>query len=287
MHRPETATCCWTVRNPGMVYALDPTREGEEILWQDSRGRGSTNGGVQWGHGGGWPRMSCAPRLPIWREREFRATIPRICVPLISIRMSAAVCTRSESPTAFRPGSPSRSTLVLPGAGCSQRSRRVPRRLGYCLFGLSRRTHARVFFGRWNHPLGFRHGSRVFHRQRCEGTWRIDRRAGPSGGEMEWVYVNSGCSRQDGTPGNAPQYDALFSNACSRSVRTSSLRELALEHRGEVASSDPASHRRSRGKEPYGHLCASIWSPSAPSAFRFGIELVKLARVIKDVRSRE
>ena len=48
LHEPTGKDVLVAGQKSGMVYALDPDKKGE-ILWQTRVGKGSTNGGVQWG----------------------------------------------------------------------------------------------------------------------------------------------------------------------------------------------------------------------------------------------
>ena len=46
--RRADASCCWRDRNPAIVWAIDPDKNGE-VMWETRVAQGGINGGVQWG----------------------------------------------------------------------------------------------------------------------------------------------------------------------------------------------------------------------------------------------
>jgi polyvinyl alcohol dehydrogenase (cytochrome) len=184
----------------GVVYALDPTRKGE-ILWQIRIGKGGTNGGVQWGMASDGVNVFAAvsdlarARVQSNDPAELRTSNldPDAGGGLYAIRIADGIKAWSAEPEhtcpAERPGcSPAQPAAVTVTPGI--------------VFSGSVDGHMRAYSSEdgsilWDFDTA-REYSTVNGVKGHGGS--IDGPGAVVVGGM--VYVNSGYSRQNGTPGN-------------------------------------------------------------------------------------
>jgi|HubBroStandDraft_6_1064221.scaffolds.fasta_scaffold49549_2 polyvinyl alcohol dehydrogenase (cytochrome) len=184
----------------GVVYALDPARKGE-ILWQIRVGKGSTNGGVQWGMATDGQNVYAAvsdlarTRVQSNDPAELRTSIldPNAGGGLYAIRIADGIKAWYAEPQhtcpETRPGcSPAQPAAVTVTPGI--------------IFSGSVDGHMRAYSSEdgtilWDFDTA-REYSTVNGVKGHGGS--ID---GPGAVVVDgMVYVNSGYSRQNGTPGN-------------------------------------------------------------------------------------
>jgi polyvinyl alcohol dehydrogenase (cytochrome) len=184
----------------GVVYALDPMRKGE-ILWQIRVGKGSTNGGVQWGMAADGQNVYAAvsdlarQRVQSKDPADLRTSNldPNVGGGLYAIRIADGIQAWYAEPQhtcpAERPGcSPAQPAAVTVTPGI--------------VFSGSVDGHMRAYSSEdgtilWDFDTA-REYSTVNGVKGHGGS--ID---GPGAVVVDgMVYVNSGYSRQNGTPGN-------------------------------------------------------------------------------------
>jgi len=183
----------------GVVYGLDPDRDGE-ILWQLRVGKGSTNGGVQWGMATDgqnvYAAVSDIARVPRKRtdlaDLRDRDVDPNAGGGLTAIRLS------DGSKSWFAPGHP----CETPKPGCSPAQPSAVTAIPGVVFSGSVDGHLRAYSSEDGKVLWDFDTAREF--QTVNGVkgngGSID---GPGAVVVKgMVFVNSGYSRQAGMPGN-------------------------------------------------------------------------------------
>jgi polyvinyl alcohol dehydrogenase (cytochrome) len=184
----------------GMVYGLDPDREGE-ILWQLRVGRGSTVGGVQWGMAAdganAYAAVSDMVRIP--RQKKDLADLrsndldPKIGGGLTSIRLL------DGAKVWYAPGLPCEPHR----AGCSPAQSAAVTAIPGAVFSGSIDGHLRAYSTEDGRVLWDFDTAREFTAVNGVG--------GAHGGSIDgpgpvivngMLYVNSGYARTGGMPGN-------------------------------------------------------------------------------------
>jgi len=184
----------------GMVYALDPARKGE-ILWQIRIGKGSTNGGVQWGMAADSQNVYAAVsdlvrnRKPSNDPADLRTANldPDAGGGLHAIRIASGIETWYAEP---------QHTCPEDRLGCSPAQPAAVTVTFGIVFSGSVDGHMRAYSSEdgsilWDFDTA-REYSTVNGVKGRGGS--IDGPGAVVVGGM--VYVNSGYSRQNGTPGN-------------------------------------------------------------------------------------
>jgi len=184
----------------GMVYALDPARKGE-ILWQIRIGKGSTNGGVQWGMAADSQNVYAAVsdlvrnRKPSNDPADLRTANldPDAGGGLHAIRIASGIETWYAEP---------QHTCPEDRPGCSPAQPAAVTVTFGIVFSGSVDGHMRAYSSEdgsilWDFDTA-REYSTVNGVKGRGGS--IDGPGAVVVGGM--VYVNSGYSRQNGTPGN-------------------------------------------------------------------------------------
>lgn len=183
----------------GMVYALDPDREGE-MIWQLRVGRGSTVGGVQWGMAAdgqnAYAAVSDLVRIP--RQKENLADLhsndldPRMGGGLTAIRLS------DGAKIWYAPGHP----CEPPKAGCSPAQSAAVTAIPGAVFSGSVDGHLRAY--------STEDGQVLWDFDTARDFTTINRSAG-HGGSIDgpgavivngMLYVNSGYARTGRMSGN-------------------------------------------------------------------------------------
>ena len=184
----------------GVVYALDPARKGE-VLWQIRVGKGSTNGGVQWGMAADGQNVYAAvsdlarARVESKDLADLRNTNldPNVGGGLFAIRIADGTKTWHAEPE---------HTCPAERAGCSPAQPAAVTVTPGIVFSGSVDGHMRAYSSEdgsilWDFDTA-REYSTVNGVKGHGGS--ID---GPGAVVVNgMVYVNSGYSRQNGTPGN-------------------------------------------------------------------------------------
>lgn len=183
----------------GIVYALDPERRGE-IVWQTRVGKGSTNGGVQWGMATDGRNVYAAvsdlvrARAPASDPSDLRTSNldPAQGGGLFALRIG------DGSKAWFSPGSP----CDPPKPGCSPAQPSAVTAFPGVVFSGSVDGHLRAYSSEDGARLWDFDTARDFptvngvkaHGGSIDGPGAVVARG--------IVYVNSGYSRQNGMPGN-------------------------------------------------------------------------------------
>ena len=182
----------------GIVYALDPDKRGE-IVWQTRVGKGSTNGGVQWGMSTDGRLVYAAVSDP-GRSRQNDALDPRRYVldpkqggGLTALRVADGSKVWYAPPTPCAPGAPS---------GCSPSQPAAVTGIPGVVFSGAVDGHMRAFSAEDGKLLWDFDTVREF--QTVNGVkahgGSID---GPGPVVVNgMVYINSGYPRNGGVPGN-------------------------------------------------------------------------------------
>jgi polyvinyl alcohol dehydrogenase (cytochrome) len=184
----------------GVVYALDPARKGE-ILWQIRIGKGSTNGGVQWGMAADGQNVYAAvsdlarARVQSSDPADLRTSNldPNVGGGLFAIRIADGTKMWNAEPE---------HTCPAERAGCSPAQPAAVTATPGIIFSGSVDGHMRAYSAEdgsilWDFDTA-REYSTVNGVKGHGGS--ID---GPGAVVVNgMVYVNSGYSRQNGTPGN-------------------------------------------------------------------------------------
>jgi polyvinyl alcohol dehydrogenase (cytochrome) len=184
----------------GVVYALDPARKGE-VLWQIRVGKGSTNGGVQWGMAADgqnvYAAVSDLSRVPVHSNdpANLRTTNldPNVGGGLFAIRITDGTKAWAAEPE---------HTCPAERAGCSPAQPAAVTATPGVVFSGSVDGHMRAYSSEdgtilWDFDTA-REYTTVNGVKGRGGS--ID---GPGAVVVNgMVYVNSGYSRQNGTPGN-------------------------------------------------------------------------------------
>lgn len=184
----------------GVVYALDPARKGE-VLWQIRIGKGSTNGGVQWGMAADgqnvYAAVSDLSRAPVKSidPANLRTSNldPNVGGGLFAIRIADGVKMWNAEPE---------HTCPENRAGCSPAQPAAVTATPGIVFSGSVDGHMRAYSAEdgnilWDFDTA-REYSTVNGVKGRGGS--IDGPGAVVVGGM--VYINSGYSRQNGTPGN-------------------------------------------------------------------------------------
>jgi len=184
----------------GVVYALDPARKGE-VLWQIRVGKGSTNGGVQWGMAAEGQSVYAAvsdlvrARVQTNDLADLRNTNldPNVGGGLYAIRIADGTKIWNTEPE---------HTCPAERAGCSPAQPAAVTAIPGVVFSGSVDGHMRAYSSEdgsilWDFDTA-RAYSTVNGVKGYGGS--IDGPGAAVVGGM--VYVNSGYSRQNGTPGN-------------------------------------------------------------------------------------
>jgi len=184
----------------GVVYALDPARKGE-VLWQVRVGKGSTNGGVQWGMAADGQNVYAAvsdlarARVQSGDPADLRTANldPEVGGGLFAIRIVDGAKIWTAEPE---------HTCPAERSGCSPAQPAAVTAIPGLVFSGSVDGHMRAYSsedGRilWDFDTA-REYSTVNGVKGRGGS--IDGPGAVVVGGM--VYVNSGYSRQNGTPGN-------------------------------------------------------------------------------------
>jgi polyvinyl alcohol dehydrogenase (cytochrome) len=184
----------------GVVYALDPARKGE-ILWQIRIGKGSTNGGVQWGMAADGQNVYAAvsdlarARVQSNDPADLRTANldPNVGGGLHAIRIADGIEMWQAEP---------QHTCPAERAGCSPAQPAAVTATPGIVFSGSVDGHMRAYSAEdgnilWDFDTA-REYSTVNGVKGHGGS--IDGPGAVVVGGM--VYVNSGYSRQNGTPGN-------------------------------------------------------------------------------------
>jgi polyvinyl alcohol dehydrogenase (cytochrome) len=183
----------------GVVYALDPDRKGE-IVWQTRVGKGSANGGVQWG-------------MASDGQKVYAAVSDVVRTPVAN-RDPGDLRTNNVDPrqggglTALRPADGSNAWFAAPQAcdppkaGCSPAQPAAVTAIPGVVFSGSVDGHLRAFSSE--------DGSVLWDFDTARDFDTVNRVKG-HGGSLDgpgavvvngMVFVNSGYSRQSGMPGN-------------------------------------------------------------------------------------
>ena len=184
----------------GVVYGLDPARKGE-ILWQMRVGKGSTNGGVQWGMAADgqnvYAAVSDLSRAPVKSNdaADLRTSNldPNVGGGLFAIRIIDGAKMWNVEPE---------HTCPAERAGCSPAQPAAVTAIPGIVFSGSVDGHMRAYSSEdgtilWDFDTA-REYSTVNGVKGHGGS--ID---GPGAVVVNgMVYINSGYSRQNGTPGN-------------------------------------------------------------------------------------
>ena len=184
----------------GVVYALDPARKGE-VLWQIRVGKGSTNGGVQWGMAADsqnvYAAVSDLSRVQVHSNdpANLRTTNldPNVGGGLFAIRITDGTKAWAAEPE---------HTCPAERAGCSPAQPAAVTATPGVVFSGSVDGHMRAYSAEdgtilWDFDTA-REYATVNGVKGHGGS--ID---GPGAVVVNgMVYVNSGYSRQNGTPGN-------------------------------------------------------------------------------------
>ena len=184
----------------GVVYAVDPARKGE-LLWQIRVGKGSTNGGVQWGMAADrqnvYAAVSDLARLRVQSEdpADLRTSKldPDVGGGLFAVRITDGTKVWYAEPE---------HTCPAERAGCSPAQPAAVTAIPGVVFSGSVDGHMRAYSAEdgailWDFDTA-REYSTVNGVKGHGGS--ID---GPGAVVVNgMVYVNSGYSRQNGTPGN-------------------------------------------------------------------------------------
>jgi len=184
----------------GVVYALDPARKGE-ILWQIRIGKGSTNGGIQWGMAADgqnvYAAVSDLARAPVKSSDPANLRTsnldPNVGGGLFAIRIADGIKTWNAEPE---------HTCPENRAGCSPAQPAAVTATPGIVFSGSVDGHMRAYSSEdgkilWDFDTA-REYSTVNGVKGRGGS--IDGPGAVVVGGM--VYINSGYSRQNGTPGN-------------------------------------------------------------------------------------
>jgi len=184
----------------GVVYALDPARKGE-VLWQIRIGKGSTNGGVQWGMAADgqnvYAAVSDLARAPVKSNDPANLRTsnldPNVGGGLFAIRIADGIKMWNAEPE---------HTCPENRAGCSPAQPAAVTATPGIVFSGSVDGHMRGYSSEdgtilWDFDTA-REYSTVNGVKGRGGS--IDGPGAVVVGGM--VYVNSGYSRQNGTPGN-------------------------------------------------------------------------------------
>jgi polyvinyl alcohol dehydrogenase (cytochrome) len=184
----------------GVVYALDPARKGE-VLWQIRVGKGSTNGGVQWGMAADGQNVYAAvsdlarARVQGSDPADLRTSNldPNVGGGLFAIRIIDGIKMWNAEPE---------HTCPAERAGCSPAQPAAVTVTPGVVFSGSVDGHMRAYSAEdgtilWDFDTA-REYSTVNGVKGHGGS--IDGPGAVVVGGM--VYVNSGYSRQNGTPGN-------------------------------------------------------------------------------------
>jgi polyvinyl alcohol dehydrogenase (cytochrome) len=168
----------------GVVYALDPSRKGE-IVWQIKIGKGSTNGGIQWG-------MAADAQNVYAAVSDLDRGDPTKGGGITAIRISNGSKAWSAEPHLCDP----------PKAGCSPAQPAAVTAIPGVVFSGSDDGHMRAYSAEDGKILWDFDTAREF--QTVNGVkgqgGSID---GPGAVVINgMVYVNSGYARQNGMPGN-------------------------------------------------------------------------------------
>ena len=183
----------------GVVYALDPDKKGE-VVWQLRVGKGSTNGGVQWGMASDGQNVYAAVSDVVRQNRKT--------TDLADLRQRDLDPTQGGGLTAIRltdggkawymPGIP----CDPPKSGCSPAQPAAVTAIPGVVFSGADDGHMRAYAAEDGHILWDFDTAREF--ETVNGVpghgGSID---GPGAVVVNgMVYVNSGYSRQSGMPGN-------------------------------------------------------------------------------------
>ena len=183
----------------GVVYALDPDRKGE-IVWQARVGRGSANGGVQWG-------------MASDGQKVYAAVSDLVRSPVAN-RDPSDLRTNNVDPreggglTALRPADGSKAWYAAPTpcnppkAGCSPAQPAAVTAIPGVVFSGAVDGHLRAFSSEDGSVLWDFDTARDF-----ETVNRVKGHGGSLDGPGAvvvngMVFVNSGYARQSGMPGN-------------------------------------------------------------------------------------
>ena len=165
----------------GVVYALDPEQKGK-ILWETRVGRGSVNGGVQWGMASDGEKLYAAVSDVVRPPGGIGGAGLIGNARLDAAQGGGLTALRFEDGTKtwFAPGRP----CDPPRAGCSPAQPGAVTAIPGVVFSGSMDGHLRVFHDGWRRAVGFRYGEALHHHQRRTGDRRLARRRRP--GCIEW-----------------------------------------------------------------------------------------------------
>lgn len=183
----------------GIVYALDPEKRGE-IVWQVRVGKGSTNGGVQWGMASDGQKVYAAvsdlarARASPSDPSDLRTSNldPRVGGGVFALRVADGAQAWHAEPSPCDP----------PKAGCSPAQPAAVTALPGVVLSGSVDGHLRAY--------STEEGSRLWDFDTAREFQTVNGIKG-HGGSIDgpgavvahgMVYVNSGYSRQNGMPGN-------------------------------------------------------------------------------------
>jgi len=183
----------------GIVYALDPDRKGE-VVWQTRVGKGSTNGGVQWGMASDGRNVYAAVSDVVRTARPNR--------DLADLRDRDLDTQQGGGLTALRLANGSKAWYAVPRPceppkpGCSPAQPAAVTAIAGVIFSGSVDGHLRAYSSENGEVLWDFDTAREFETvNRAKGHGgSID---GPGPVVVNgMVFVNSGYSRQAGMPGN-------------------------------------------------------------------------------------
>jgi polyvinyl alcohol dehydrogenase (cytochrome) len=183
----------------GVVYALNPDKRGE-IVWQARVGKGSTNGGVQWGMASDGQNVYAATS-DLVRSR-------RAATDIADLRANDLDPKQGGGLTALRVASGAKAWFAEapacdpPKAGCSPAQPSAVTATPGAVFSGSVDGHLRAFASEDGRVLWDTDTAREF-----TGVNGVKGRGGSIDGPGAvivngMVYINSGYARQGGMPGN-------------------------------------------------------------------------------------
>ncbi|PYS47374.1 MAG: cytochrome C oxidase Cbb3 [Acidobacteria bacterium] len=182
----------------GVVYALDPDRKGE-IVWQTRVGKGSTNGGVQWGMASDGQKIYAA----VSDVARIRRTNPDLTDPITALldpnRGGGLTALRAENGEKVWYASPAPCESK---PGCSPAQPGAVTAIPGVVFSGSMDGHVRAFSTEDGHVLWDFDTVRTY--ETANGV-RANGGALDGAGPVVaagMVFVNSGYSKNGGMPGN-------------------------------------------------------------------------------------
>ena len=167
--RRAAASCCSPDRSPGIVWAIDPEKNGE-IMWETRVAQGGINGGVQWGMAADGEQVYAATSDVV----VIRTPTARAARSATGRRTDRAEDRRRQQGVAGSAAAVWRRAELQSGA--TRRAHRDPRRR---LLWIAGRPPARALDARRIDHLGLRHRAGLQDGERRERQRRRHRRPWP------------------------------------------------------------------------------------------------------------